>query len=105
MANSMQTMTHAATLSPLQNLRLALIPAVILVLFLFYIDEGWYSFRWMLDWGNWIVFVIYMMLLTPVFWLMTHFLFPGQTGAKKVLLVSLTGLPVMLLLAYLLFMK
>lgn len=90
-------MTPVATLSPLQNLRLALIPAVIVVLFLFYIDEGWYSFRWMLDWGNWIVFVIYMVLLTPVFWLMTHFLFPGQTGAKKVLFVSLTGIPLVAL--------
>ena len=33
---------------------------MILTLFLFFIDEGYYDFRWMKDLGNWFVFVIYV---------------------------------------------
>ncbi len=36
-----------------------------IVLFLFYIDEGYYSFSWMQDPGAWIVFFIYCNLF---FW-------------------------------------
>ena len=34
--------------------------SLILTLFLFFIDEGYYDFRWMKDLGNWFVFVIYV---------------------------------------------
>lgn len=27
--------------------------------FLFYIDEGYYNFRWMNSVGNWVVFIVY----------------------------------------------
>lgn len=43
--------------------------AVIITLFLFYIDEGYYNFNWMLDFGNWFVFVIYVSVLFSIFWL------------------------------------
>ena len=33
--------------------------SVLLTLFLFYIDEGYYNFRWMLEPGAWFVFVLY----------------------------------------------
>lgn len=77
-----------------------LIPTVLLVLFLFYIDEGWYSFRWMLDVGNWIVFVIYLVILYPVFWLLSRFVFNTFHGITKVLLIALLGIPLMLLLLF-----
>ncbi len=31
--------------------------------FLFFIDEGYYDFRWMKDPGNWFVFIFYLMFL------------------------------------------
>ncbi|ESU24934.1 hypothetical protein FEDK69T_04900 [Flavobacterium enshiense DK69] len=31
--------------------------------FLFFIDEGYYNFRWMKDIGNWMVFVVYFFVL------------------------------------------
>ncbi len=37
--------------------------AVIMTLFLFYIDEGYYDFRWMQDGGNWLAFIIYVVIL------------------------------------------
>jgi hypothetical protein len=33
--------------------------AFIICQFLFFIDEGYYDFRWMKSVGNWIVFVVY----------------------------------------------
>lgn len=34
--------------------------AIIFTFLLFYIDEGYYDFRWMKEWGNWIVFLLYV---------------------------------------------
>jgi len=34
--------------------------SLLCVLFLFFIDEGFYSFNWMTDFGNWIAFMIYL---------------------------------------------
>jgi hypothetical protein len=38
--------------------------SVIFTLFLFYIDEGYYNFKWMLQLSNWFAFVIYII---PIF--------------------------------------
>lgn len=38
--------------------------SVIITLFLFYIDEGYYNFKWMFQLSNWLAFVIYII---PVF--------------------------------------
>lgn len=32
--------------------------------FLFFIDERAYNFSWMLDFGNWVLYVIYVLVLT-----------------------------------------
>lgn len=37
-----------------------LLIAVTITSILFYIDEGFYNFKWMLNIGNWIVFLIYV---------------------------------------------
>jgi hypothetical protein len=41
-----------------------LFSAVIITLFLFYIDEGYYNFKWMLTLANWFAFLIYII---PIF--------------------------------------
>jgi hypothetical protein len=41
----------------------ALTFAIIFTLFLFYIDEGYYDFRWMKRAGNWVPFVIYVAII------------------------------------------
>ena len=38
--------------------------SVLVALFLFFIDEGYYNFNWMLDIGNWIVFVVYVLMIS-----------------------------------------
>lgn len=58
--------------------------AVLITLFLFYIDEGYYSFKWMQNAGNWIMFGVY----ASTFWLsqyfVSKFILRRQKGAKKV---------------------
>lgn len=37
-----------------------LLIAITVTSMLFYIDEGFYNFKWMLNIGNWIAFIIYI---------------------------------------------
>ena len=41
-----------------------IVSAIVATFFLFYIDEGYYDFRWMRDIGNWFVFLLYVCILT-----------------------------------------
>jgi hypothetical protein len=56
-----------------------LILASLLTLFLFYIDEGYYNFKWMLNPGNWIVYFFYVVVLFGVFSLVTF----GYNSIRK----------------------
>ncbi len=47
---------------PKRKLRL-LLYAILITLFLFYIDEGYYNFNWMKERGAWIIFSIYVLLI------------------------------------------
>ena len=77
--------------------------ALIIVLFLFFIDEGYYNFNWMANWGNWIVFVMYMAIFFPIQWLISHFLFAKITGWKKIAAMVGLTVPLTLLLLWLVF--
>lgn len=44
----------------IDNTTVYLFSSVLVTLFLFYIDEGYYSFRWMTNAGAWIIFLIYV---------------------------------------------
>ena len=57
-----------------------ILSSVLIVFFLFFIDEGYYDFRWMKDPGNWIAFILYFV---PVFGL--------QLFSLKVILRKYTG--------------
>lgn len=49
-----------------QLLLIALFSTIFLVNFLFFIDEGYNSFYWMTQWGNWVVFAIYTAVLFSI---------------------------------------
>ena len=82
------------------SLLIPLTSAFIITFFLFFIDEGYYDFRWMMSWGNWIVFVMYLILLFPVQWAISHFLFRKFQGTQKALLMLGIGIPITLALFY-----
>jgi hypothetical protein len=47
----------------MNSIKIPLALSVLVTLFLFYIDEGYYNFKWMLDIGNWFIFMIYVFFL------------------------------------------
>lgn len=82
------------------SLLIPLASAFIITFFLFFIDEGYYDLRWMMRWGNWIVFLVYIVLLFPVQWFISHFLFKKYLGTEKALLMLGIGMPITLALFY-----
>jgi len=46
-----------------QEIKFIFVSAFLLTQFLFFIDEGYYDFRWMAEPSNWIIFVIYFGLI------------------------------------------
>ncbi|MEI7979143.1 MAG: hypothetical protein WCI53_09885 [Bacteroidota bacterium] len=51
-----------------------LLSALFITLFLFYIDEGYYNFNWMLKASNWAAFIIYFVPLFGIPFLLIQFL-------------------------------
>lgn len=49
-----------------KQINIAFIIANIITQFLFFMDEGWYDFRWMKSWGNWVAYLIYVLLIWGV---------------------------------------
>nr|MBP6333957.1 hypothetical protein [Bacteroidia bacterium] len=71
--------------------------AVLTTTFLFFIDEGYYNFKWMDSIGNWVAFMIYVVgfLLGVAF---THeIILRMYKGKNKVLYSALIGIPAGLL--------
>ena len=80
-----------AALSSQRNETIApFLSALVIVMFLFFIDEGYYDFRWMKDAGNWLVFVFYLAFFFLFQWLVWKFILRRLTGWQKV--VAMTGL-------------
>lgn len=52
---------------------ISFVVAFLITNFLFFIDEGYYDFRWMKEAGNWFVFLVYVLIQFAgqlgVFWL------------------------------------
>ena len=75
---------------------LPLFISLVITLFLFYIDEGFYNFKWMLNVGNWIAFLIYVAVIYGVQLLLTlpFFRFAQKfiITATKFILIILTVL-------------
>ena len=66
--------------------------------FLFFIDEGYYDFRWMHDPGNWIVFGIYAGFMWLFSWLFAHFVLRKYTLGLRITLSALLGISAALIL-------
>ena len=64
--------------------------AVLMTLFLCYIDEGYYDFRWMSSIGNWLVFFIYVaiLFLAQELVALVFFWLPANAIIKSVFILS-----------------
>jgi|KBSMisStaDraftv2_1062788.scaffolds.fasta_scaffold989469_2 hypothetical protein len=70
-----------------------LISAFGIVTFLFFIDEGYYNLKWMLDGGAWVVFIIYMSILFPIQFGISEYFLRNVIGKRKLLLMVLVVMP------------
>lgn len=77
----------------------------LITFYLFYLDEGYFDLRWMHEAGNWLLFVVYIILLLPVPLAVHALLFRQYTGWRKAILDGTVSIPLTLLLCLLLFME
>lgn len=71
----------------------SLLYSCLIILFLFYIDEGYYNFQWMKQTGNWIVFGLYLAIFS-LGQLITHrLILKPYKGGHKTTLTSVIGIP------------
>lgn len=87
---------HAHWLAPL-------ISTLGILMFFFFIDEGYYDFRWMANAGNWVVFFIYFIIMLPIQVGISEFLFRGAIGKRKLLLMVGISMPGTILFLLVLF--
>jgi uncharacterized protein YqgC (DUF456 family) len=88
-----------------RNYVMPLIVALLVTQFLFFIDEGYYDFRWMKSIGNWIVYIIYTAFLFGGQMLIRRLFFRRSGGKGFTVLVSISGVIVGLAFALLVFSK
>jgi hypothetical protein len=77
--------------------------SVLTTLYLFYIDEGYYSFAWMKEPGSWFIFLIYVTFFTFIQFIIRLFFFKNMSSIRRNVIVAAIGLPVSLILIYILF--
>jgi hypothetical protein len=76
--------------------------AIGITLILFFIDEGYYNFNWMMNIGNWIAFLIYVTGLLVGQFLSNYFILRKYKGEKKTLLTTIIGIPIGILMIFIL---
>ena len=74
-----------------ENYSFPLISSLAVVLFLFFIDEGYYNFNWMADLGNWVAFVIYFTTILLAQVALRALLFRKVSGLLGDMLAFATG--------------
>ncbi len=74
-----------------KEVKVQLIIAVALTLFLCYIDEGFYNFNWMLEWDNWLAFVIYVALFWAIQMLLSKLFKLTTKGTLQTWLSTFSG--------------
>ncbi|MCB9232534.1 MAG: hypothetical protein H6581_12765 [Bacteroidia bacterium] len=72
---------------------LLVVVAVLCTHFLFFIDEGWYDFRWMNQTGNWVAFFIYAGGLFLGEMAVNTLIPKSYVNPMRLVVVTLLGLP------------
>lgn len=74
--------------------------AVVLTIILFYIDEGFYSFTWMTQPGNWVVFGLYVGIIVLFQWVLYLLIKQLYFGRFQLLISSFLGVVLGLILLF-----
>ncbi|ESU27170.1 hypothetical protein FLJC2902T_21420 [Flavobacterium limnosediminis JC2902] len=67
---------------------------------LFFIDEGYYDFRWMTNIGNWLVFIFYLVVLTGILYLINLGLQKMNISNYVMLGINIFVFPIILLMMF-----
>lgn len=81
------------------------VTAVLITVFLFFIDEGYYNFRWMADPGSWVVFPFYAVPIFALQLLFSLVILRSYHGRGKILLSIAGGVLTTLVLVILFFFR
>lgn len=76
-----------------------LLTALLLTLYMFYLYEGYCDFRWMKSFGNWIVYVIYSIVIFGIL-LFLRYLFTKMLGIRENISLLINGVLVLTLFLY-----
>jgi len=68
-----------------------LVSALLITQFLFFIDEGYYDFGWMVHWGGWLVYAIYVGIIFGFQYGISKALSLFYKGPRKALISILVG--------------
>lgn len=91
------------TLAPHRNSFVWVAPfisTILIVMTLFFIDEGYYDFRWMKDIGNWVVFGLYVIVIFPIQYVLAYLFFRKGGNWKGLFLYELIIVPACLLVIF-----
>jgi len=64
---------------------------ILITLFLFFIDEGYYNFKWMTNLGSWIVFIVYAAAIFLGQLIFSNLLLKKYQGIGKTLISVICG--------------
>ena len=81
-------------------LSLSAINSFLISQFLFFIDEGFYDFRWMMSWENWVIFAIYFLILFGLLLLINKLLKKITINTRVLLGINLLIFPLLLLMIF-----
>jgi hypothetical protein len=73
---------------------------VLVILFLFFIDEGYYDFRWAFSIGNWVAFGLYFAIFFIGQFITYYILLRKYEGEYKATLTNIIGIPLALVIIY-----
>ncbi len=77
------TTTENLELQRKYDMLIPFLSALVIVLFLSYIDEGYYDFRWMSDPGSWVAFGMYIAVFFALLSLVYNFGLTFLKGRTK----------------------
>jgi len=84
----------------IKALPLAAINSFLITQFLFFIDEGYYNFKWMMNIGNWLIFSFYFAVLAGILFCINLGLEKLKANENIILGVDLIVFPTILLVIF-----
>ncbi|MEZ5047611.1 MAG: hypothetical protein R2831_11540 [Chitinophagaceae bacterium] len=83
----------------------ALLNSVLITLVILAMDQGFSHHDWMFEFQNWIVCLLYIIIIFPSQYLISKYFFSTNSNRQKLKYMFLFGFPVTLFLLWLLFNK